>query len=222
MTTNQTETARQIITDALLEIQAARLGVAPDASEMDIGVRHLNRLMKSWQGEGSQFLRTNGTLTLTTDASYPFDGVTNPLRPLRFITCRLKQNGIETPMFEMNREDYEDLPQKDSTGLPTQFFYDRQAESGTFYVWPVLSVANGQTIEYSYEREYEDMNDPDAVPDFPVEFYNSVVILLADSLAGVFGRSAWRMENAMRVMEAKSGMLGNEVEESFYWRDKYA
>lgn len=220
MTTDKTSTVREIVTDALLDIEAARLGTPPDASEMDLGIRHLNRIMKTWQGNGSQFLRTRGTLTLTDSEVYTLSPVE---RPIRIIDARLKQNGIETPMFRMNRAEYDDLPQKLSTGLPTQFYYDRQKESALFYVWPVLATAavNGQTIEYSYEREFEDVTDPDEVIDTPVEWYDALVSALSARLCRPFSKLDRLATMQALADEALATALGSDTEESVYWKQKY-
>jgi hypothetical protein len=217
MTTTFTHTIRDIVTDALLDIEAGRLGTPPAAAEMDLGIRHLNRIMKTWQGNGSQFLRTNGSLTLTTSSSYTL----TPPRPIRIITARLKRNGIETPMFRMTRDDYDDLPQKLSTGLPTQYYYDRQKETGTFFVWPVLTAASGETVEFSYEREFEDVTDPDDTIDCPVEWYDAVVLNVAARLSHTFGSADRKALIKNEAIEALNTALGSDTEESVYWRSTY-
>lgn len=217
MTTTFTHTIREIVTDALLDIEAARLGTSPAAAEMDLGIRHLNRIMKTWQGNGSQFLRTNGTLTLTTSESYTLA----PPRPIRISTARLKRDGIETPMFRMTRDEYDDLPQKLTTGLPTQYYYDRQKEAALFFVWPVLAAAAGETIEFSFEREFEDVTDPDDTIDCPVEWYDAVVLNLAARLSHTMGSADRKALIKMEAKEALDTALGSDTEESVYWRNKY-
>ena len=221
MSTDQTSTVRELVSDALLDLEAARLGTPPDAKEMDLGIRHLNRIMKTWQGNGSQFLRARGTLTLTDSEVYTLSPV---VRPIRIIDARLRQvSTIETPMFRMNRAEYDNLPQKLSTGLPTQFYYDRQKENALFYVWPVLatSAVNGQTIEYSYEREFEDVTDPDEVLDAPVEWYDAIVSELAARLCPAFGSLDKLPVLQAMAKEKLDTALGSDTEESVYWKQKY-
>lgn len=213
MAVTGTETAREIITDALLDIEAATLGQTPEAEEMALGVRHLNRLMKSWQAnEGIDFFKTSATLTLTTSASYTL----SPVRPFRILSARLKRDGIEVPMEELTRDEYDLLPDKDSTGLPTQFYYDRQRESALFYVWPLLSTAAGETVEYTYEREFEDLTDADDTLDCPAEWYDAVVKNLAARLRFTFGKGDRVQAIVMEADDALRTAVASSLEGSVF------
>ena len=196
MAVTATSTVQDICTDALLDIHVVALDGTAEAHEMQIAVRYLNRMLKSWQGE-IEFLEASQTLTLTTAASYTL----SPVRPAKIINARLKSNGTETPMISMSRTEYDELPVKASTGIPTQFFYDKQSEAALFYVWPVLASASGETVEITYEREFEDLQVGDTI-DLPAEWYEAVVLSLADRLQLPFRRSS--PDLAARAREAKS------------------
>lgn len=176
-------TTRDIISDALRKIGVVAADEAMTADQAASGLRELDRMLKGWQNRG-YFLWTKAsqTLTLTTAASYTL----SPVRPLRILNARLVRSGLETPMMEMARDEYDNLPNKASTGLPTQFHYDRQRENALFYVWPVLATANGETIKITYEREVEDQDDLDAAPDVPGEWLDATVYNLASRLADDF------------------------------------
>ncbi len=185
MTTTATQTARDIITDALLDIEAVTMGQAVPDRQAAHALRALNRLMKSWQlmDGAPTFLRASQSLTLTTATSYSL----NPVRPIRILDARFKRNGIELTMIPLGRIEWDMLPQKAVTGTPTQFYYDRQKEAALFYIWPQLSAADGETIEITYEREFEDLALNDAV-DLPSEWYRVAVKQLAAELAPAYGR----------------------------------
>lgn len=215
MAVTGTSTIREIVTDALLDLEYGTLGQAPTAEEMAAGMRYLNRLLKAWQMEGSpMFLRTDGQITLTTAASYAL----TPARPIRILSARFRQNSIDLPMQEMTQDDYNNLPVKTTQGTPTQFFYDRQKESGTFYVWPVLAAAAGQTIEYTYEREIEDVTDPDAAIDVPSEWYNAVALGLAARMKHMSGNEAAKADIDFKAKDALDTALAGSTEWSFNWR----
>lgn len=184
MTVTGTYTVRDIVTDALLEIEAVPMGQAVPARLSDHAVRSLNRLMKSWQlMDGSpSFLKASYSLTLTTAQSYSLV----PERPIRILSARFKRDGIELPMTVMTRDDWDTLPQKAVTGTPTQYYYDRQKEDALFYVWPKLSAANGETVEITYEREFNDVGINDTI-DLPGEWWNAAVFGLAANLVGPYG-----------------------------------
>jgi len=215
MTVTATETVGDLVTDALLYIEAATLGQSPEAAEMALGIRTLNRMMKAWQMRGySRFFNTSTSLALTTAASYTMTIV----RPINIRSARLKINDIETPMFEMTQNEYDELPNKASTGLPTQFLYDRQREAALLYVWPLLASASGETIEMTIEREYEDVTSSTEIIDIPVEGYEAVVFNLGSRLSHVFGNADRRQLIHMEAREKLDDFLAGDVEGSVFFR----
>jgi hypothetical protein len=211
--TTQTFTAGEIVTAALRKVGVVSKDEDPSEYDEAESLKSLNWMLKGWQAK--QWLTwtyTRGSLTLTTADSYTLD----PVRPLRILNARLKRNGIETPMFRMTRDDYDTLPQKTSTGLPTQFYYDRQKEAALLYVWPVLSVVNGETIEYSYERELADITASTDVLDMPVEWHECVIYNLASRLTedypDVSPSVAQKVD--MRALMLLDDLLAEDREES--------
>lgn len=214
MAVTGTTTVREVITDALLAIGSSTLGQSPAAEEMALGIRHLNRLMKQWQGEGNlRGLIATQSLTLTTAASYTLD----PIRPARILNARYKANSIELPMIELGRQEYDELPTKDTTGVPTQFYYDKQNEASLFYIWPVMSAVTTETIEITYEREFEDIASANDIIDIAFEWQNAVILNLALSLAHTFGEADKRMAIRADAKEAFDSAMGNDAEDSVYF-----
>lgn len=215
MAVTGTQTVRDIITDALLDLEVGAIGVEADATLTAHAVRMLNRVMKAWQLDDAapSFLKASQTLTLTTAASYTL----SPERPVRILSARLKRAGIEIPMLRLSRDEYDDLPQKLTTGLPTQFYYDRQKEDALFYVWPVLAVAAGETVEITYEREFEDVDINDNI-DLPGEWWDVAVLQLASRLVHAYGSEAAKQSIPMRAEMMLNKALGAAVDgESVYW-----
>lgn len=215
MATTGTATVLDIVTDALLDLEVGAIGFDQDANITAHAVRHLNRLMKSWQLQDGapSFLRSAMTLTLTTSATYTL----NPVRPIRILSARFKRTGTETPMIRLTRQEYDDLPRKTTVGMPTQFYYDRQKEAALFYVWPVLSVAAGETVQITYEREFEDVALNDAI-DLPGEWYDVAVKQLAARLAPSHGSEAAKQRLPGEAEIALRQALGASVDgESVYF-----
>lgn len=179
-----TRTVRQIVNKALRKASLLDISEEAEAELSATTVEELDAMLKAWQGQPWMWTRTSGLLTLTTAASYTLD----PVRPLQIITARLKRNGIETPMQPMTRREYDELPIKTSTGLPTTFYYDRQREAALFYIWPVLSVAAGEQIAYTYTREVADIASPNDEIDVPGEWWDCVILNLAARMAMEFDR----------------------------------
>src|SRR5690606_8842419 len=128
-----TNTARDIIRDACLKIGVVAYDEEMDAYTAALGLRGLDRLLKSWQNYGYLLWSVESqSITLT---AVP-EQVLDPVRPIRILSARLVRNGTEMPMCEMTRDEYDRLPVKTSVGTPTQFYYDKQREEARFYVWP--------------------------------------------------------------------------------------
>lgn len=215
MAVTGTQTVRDIITDALLDLEVGSIGLDADATLAAHAVRVLNRLMKSWQlnDDAPAFMKASQSLALTTAASYTL----NPERPVRILSARFKRGGQEIPMIRLTRDEYDNLPVKTTTGTPTQFYYDRQKEDALFYVWPVLASASGETVEITYEREFEDVDINDTI-DPPGEWWDVAVLQLASRLVHAYGSEAAKQSIPMRAEMAMNKALGASVDgESVYF-----
>ena len=178
MAVTETRTVREIILHAGYRCGAVAIGDTVDTAEEAVAVESLNFMLKAWQNSGyNLWTKTGGSLTLTTATNYTL----NPIRPLRILSARYRESSTanEIPMLEMTREEYDALPNKSSEGIPTQFYYDKQREAAKLYVWPVLATAAAQTIEYTYERELEDIAAATDVIDVPGEWWEAVINNLA-------------------------------------------
>lgn len=187
--TTDTDTNLEICTAALRKIGVVGQGVTATADEIETARVALGRMLKGWQARGyNLWAVTSMSVTATTSASYSL----TPARPLALQSVRWKAT-TETPMMELSRDEYDRLPLKASTGTPTSFYYNRQKEAGTLYVWPVPASVTTQTLEITYVRELSDVA-LDAVADIPGEWYDATVYGLASRLSDDF------MVNAPNVM----------------------
>lgn len=184
------ESTENIIKDALSSIGALEPGETPEHEIFVYSRRQLNRLVKAWMAKGYTLWRaTAGEITLVaSQQSYTMGGSGSPdfsVRPLRIENMRFVQsNGTESPiMSSMSREDYLSLPEKDSAGTSTQYYYDPQLTQGVLYIWPVLASVNGEKIKFTYQRTFEDFDANADEPDFPQEWYDAIVKNLAAQLA---------------------------------------
>jgi hypothetical protein len=130
----------------------------------------------------------------TTDSSTAgnvvVDYTTAILRPLRVPAMRRYNliSQIETPMINMSRLDYRDLPNKTTTGTPTSYFYDPLGGAnvaGQMYIWPIPSVV-ADAVKFTWYRQIQDFNNPGDNPDLPNEWINALVWNLAVQLAPEF------------------------------------
>ena len=151
----------------------------------------LNLMLKSWQNLGIQlWTRKQQTVPFTTATSSvnfktPGGGV-NIAPPLRIIDAYRKDTSSDVPMTLLSRLDYDQLSNKASNGVPTQFFYDYQATEGTLYVWPAAS--SNTNIVVTYHKPFDDMDSNVDSLDFPQSWQEAVKWNLAMRLAPEFGR----------------------------------
>lgn len=185
-------TAVTIIEDArrLLGVHAEEEPL--QAHEQVTGLRWLTRMLKTWEADPDlgTWLLTEGTLALVAStASYLF-GAGGAFTTVPFEmtdSIRIYRGGSNVPMTRMTRQDYYALPNPDNTGFPTQWFYDRQRDSGTLYVWPSPDTTAG-TLKFTYRRRIMDLDAGTDNFDLPPEWEDAIAYNLAMRLIPVYGR----------------------------------
>jgi hypothetical protein len=126
--------ANQIIDKAFHRLGKASEGEAISARMYEDGRSSLNLIIKSKLGTTDRlFLRAEGSVTLVaSQASYTLAA------SLRVQSVRRRDSdGDDTPMNELSRQEYFDLPNKTSSpSIPVSWYFDPQQALGTLYVWP--------------------------------------------------------------------------------------
>lgn len=191
LTSNYSLTAAQLVPESL-----ALLGVLADEEplpqvEMDRALLHLNLMLKSWQQIGVMpHTLTSGTFALVqSDRDYVFgSGGTVTSIPFDLQQILITRSSSDLEMTEMSREDYMRLPNKTTEGYPTQWYYDRQRDSGTLYVWPAPD-ATGGTITWSGRRRLLDVDAQTDNMDLPQEWYDALLYGLAERLILPYGKA---------------------------------
>lgn len=179
--------AREIITEAFQTAKIIAAGETPTAQEMSDGERKLNLLLKTWSAKEHLWIMTEGTTALTaTTQSYPITGAR------RMVSVRRRTATIDTPMNELARQEYYDLPTKSATGMPVSWYFDPQRTIRTLYVWPTAStaIAANTALHYTYLRVIEDIDALENDPDVPQEWLEALIYNLAARLALAYGSDA--------------------------------
>jgi hypothetical protein len=128
---------------------------------------------------------------------------------LRMLSVRRRDSDDnDTPMQELSRQEYEDLPNKtSSSSIPVAWYFDPQQASGTLYVWPCpsSSAASDNTLVTTYTRRISDMDSSADSLDMPQEWLDAVIWLLADDLETEYPVNDARLANKIerKAMEAK-------------------
>lgn len=186
--TNLALTSRQIITHALSLIQVLSAGETPSAADAATSLQSLELMLKSWSARPHLWLETEGSLVLTAGTqSYalPDDAYT-------VSSVRRRTSSIDTPLCEVSRAEYFDLPTKSAQGMPVNWYVDDQRATTTLYLWPTAStsVAANTTLQYTYARVIEDVDDLNNEADLPQEWLETIAYGLAKRLGPIFGMVA--------------------------------
>lgn len=189
--TNYGLTRNDIIQEALELIGVVAAEESPAAADVATADRSLNMMVKGWMAKGINLWRqTEGSLSVTAaTASFTMGtgGDYTTARPLRITSARISVSGVETPLQEMSRQEYFDLPLKTSTGRPCGFYYDPQMSLGKIYLWPTVATGVTATLKFTYQRTIEDFDAAGDEPDFPQEWFECIAYNLAARLAPKFG-----------------------------------
>ena len=189
--TDFSETAQQIIIDARNELGIANDEEPLEAVDLQKGLRALNRMLKAWQADGVMaWTLTEGSLVLTQgQAEYDFgSGGDFTTVPFDITDARMGRNSTDLPMTRLSREEYFALPNKMTEGYPTNYFYDRQRNSGKLYVWPAPD-ATTSTFKFTYRRIVMDLDNNSDDFDTPQEWTEALVFGLAARMVGMYGMS---------------------------------
>jgi hypothetical protein len=175
-------TARQCITFALRKLRVIGEGEDPTADQADDAAIELNLLLKEWMKHENLWRMTEGSITLLA-STYSYALSTSTLIPHRVISARYRDaNSRDLPMRPMLREEYYNLPLKTGTGIPTQYYVDYQRANPTFYIWQGLASVTTETIQYTYQRKFEDIDNLSNDIDIRQEHFSTVAYNLATRL----------------------------------------
>lgn len=178
-------TANQVIDFAFKKIEVFDAEETPSATDTADARRALTMMLKSWQKKiPGLYRQTFGSQALSNaTASYTLSPV-----PYRVIEARYRNtDGRDIPMVQMTRQEYVDLPLKSSAGIPTQYYYDVQRAATTLYVWPVQATVTTETIQYTFQRIIEDVDDIANDIDIPQDWLETVGYGLAKRLLSSYG-----------------------------------
>lgn len=167
----------------------------------------------------------NLTDALTDDVSsgatvYVYE--TKITRPEAITSARRRDSsGYDTPLNELARSDYFNLAQKTVTGMPTQFYYDKQLSYGTFYLYQAPDDAT-DTIKFTFQKMFFDFTTGTDNPDFPIEWAETLAFGLASRLTYDYGIDKTKAELIKRTAdEMLRNLKGYDREDSVYFVPTY-
>lgn len=114
-------------------------------------------------------------------------------RPLLIMSGRyLNENNAATVIGITTRQEYFDLPDKDTQGVINQFYYNPSIQSnpassyGELYIWPTFENTKS-LIQLTTQRALQDLTNGSDNIDFPQEWELGIVMSLAELLLMPYG-----------------------------------
>lgn len=179
--------ARQVIKYSLEKLVICAPEETPSAQDAESCRVDLNLMLKGWQRAAPSLFRkmTIPVALVANTVSYTLSP-----RPFRVISARYRNaSSRDLPLTEWTAEDYEDMPVKTSTGIPTAYYVDYQRDSVILNIWQPMAAVTTETVRLLCQRRYEDVETLDEDIDIPQEHLDLVGYALADRIAAQFGKA---------------------------------
>lgn len=167
-------TGLDLVTRAMQARRCLALGRTPTATEGEYGIERLNQMLKTLAADGVGYWgEEEATATITADVAE----VELSPRPAEVISASL----IVAPtnhrqLYRWEPSQYEELPNKISSGEPTIYTLRETVDAVFLRVWPVPTA--NRTITYRYVRVLEDVT-PSAPIDIPQSWFEAIEAMLA-------------------------------------------
>lgn len=197
-TIDSSDTVRNIVKDALVELQVIASTQEPSASDMALGVRRLNWMLKEWQNDGVNLWRQSGVTinwpAATAEGDLTSDEVgigVEDILDLRLVGT------TERRLERWELADYDGIPSKATTGSPSIYAMTRELSGVRLRLWPVSATAI--TLKATIARTIEDVSDANETLDVPQRYTRTVIMNLAANMASAFAK---QVEGQMIAAEA--------------------
>lgn len=105
--------------------------------------------------------------------------------------------GTDIPTTTLSRDSYFNIPVKTNPARPNQWYYDKQLSYGTVYLWPTPNSVS-DTVNFTFQKMFFDIDSPTTDPDFPIEWIDPVVLGLALRMARIKGKDVTCREQLKR------------------------
>tara|TARA_R100000935_G_C2821606_1_gene160084 strand:+ start:254 stop:937 length:684 start_codon:yes stop_codon:yes gene_type:complete len=155
--------------------------------------RSLNLLFSEWANRGINYWAVqNNTLILVNGQTTPY---TLPVGTIDLIDVVIRDtSGASTTDTVLNRisiADYNQLPEKTSSGKPSQYMLDKQY-TPNLYVWQVPDTSDYSLVYWSI-NQLEDVTASAEEPDIPYRWSDCICAGLASKLALKFAPDRYQI-----------------------------
>jgi hypothetical protein len=217
----------EIISAALRKLGVLSGGSSPETYQVTNGTEALNALVKRLEADGMPLwsIKSYTFTTVAGDADYPIGPTQTYVapKPLKIFQAWRNQDTSYSniPLNIYTNYNYDLLPLVNSSGTPVNLYYQPFREYGMVNLWPKPSDST-TSITIRYQAPFEDMTNATDDLDFPSEWTDAVIYLLAVSLAPEYGvplQDRQLLKKEADELHATALMFGTEEGSLFFQPD---
>jgi hypothetical protein len=213
MAISWTKSAGELATMACQRVQMLGTGQTATGHVWSVAKDHMNGFLKLLQTQGpNEWRKASQPVTLVDGtATYTLDPRPDSVEVVLYRDAQSR----DRPMVRWNRNQYQNIPYKSSTGLPVMYLEERGISSTTLTMWPVpdASAALG-TLVVDYERVINDVVNPSDALDIPQEWVDGFADIIGARMASSFNLANPSVEEVKaRAAGALDSLLGYDREE---------
>ena len=136
--------------------------------------RSLNIMFSEWANRGLNLWTVEQATQALTSGTATYQFTTDYTDLLEVV---IRRGGTDFSLSRMSRGDYLNLPNKDQTGRPSQYYFDRKI-TPSFILWPTPD-SSSDSLVYYYVRRIQDADTLQNTTDIPFRFLPCLVAGLA-------------------------------------------
>lgn len=184
--------ASDIISGTLRLISSLTPGEAVNGAESSNALTVLNRLLAAFSMEWGLVpdVTVEQFPLILNQVSYTWGigGNFNSVRPDKIFNQWIFDSaaGIRYPLAQISDFEYNNIPLNTIGSIPKAIYYDQQYPLGILYIYPVAGTSNYILNVESY-KPMAQFALPSSTMNLPAEYYEELVLLLADELAPEYG-----------------------------------
>ena len=136
--------------------------------------RSLNIMFSEWANRGLNLWTVEQATQALTSGTATYQFTTDYTDLLEVV---IRRSGTDFSLSRMSRGDYLNLPNKDQTGRPSQYYFDRKI-TPSLILWPTPD-SSSDSLVYYYVRRIQDADTLQNTTDIPFRFLPCLVAGLA-------------------------------------------
>jgi hypothetical protein len=186
--------------------------------ELTDGTRHWDTIASV--DSSTTLTLTTGIVSAASDNARVVSYTDKINRPLLVLHSRVGDLSTDSEIttIQLRRNDYFDISDKTSAGRPNGYYYDKQLDEGTIYLWPRPDDVD-YIVNFSYYDQVEDVDSGTDDLDYPQEWTLALIWGLGLELAQTYNMYAELPLLQQKVMQLKMAISDfNYDEESILIR----